>query len=223
MKEIEKFLIENSNQEMVEFNRKLIFTKYKIYGVKIPLIRKKAKEFFESGIRFDDVEPNSLEEILFKGILLSYEKDTSLVLSKLKALLPYFDNWCSVDVIVPSLKILKGKNEAFELFESLCQSEEEFECRAGIIGLMRFFVDEQNFDKTLEILSTIESEKYYINMAIAWAFCDFFIKNFDKTEKYFKKIKNLDVKKKCAQKCRDSFRLTTEQKQKITSITNIIC
>lgn len=219
MKKIEKFLQENSNDEMVNFNKKLISTKYKIYGVKIPLIRKEAKELFESGVTFDFVEPNSLEEILLKGILLSYEKDVKVVLQKLESLLPYFDNWCSVDVIVPSLKKLKGKSEAFELFKKLCQSEEEFVCRTGIIGLMRHFITEPYFDQTLEIISKIDSDKYYIKMASAWAFCDFFIKNFEKTAVFYKKITNSDIKKKCAQKCRDSFRLTKEQKDIVTNLS----
>ncbi len=219
--EIENFLNENSSEKLALFNAKLIFTKYKMYGIKIPVLRKASKDFYDKGVRFVDIQPISFEEIVLKGLLLSYEKDIDLILDSLESLLPYFDNWASVDVIVPSLKKLKNKEQAFAFFKKLCQSDEEFVCRTGIIGLMRHFIDEQYLEKTLEILSKKESDKYYINMALAWAFCDFFIKNFEKTKKFFIKIKNLDVKKKCAQKCRDSFRLNPEQKSIVTNLAKL--
>lgn len=221
MERIEKFLEENGSEKMAAFNARLIFTKYKIYGVKIPLLRKEAKKLFEEGVRFCDLSEGSLEEIILKGLLLSYEKDVDEVLSGLKALMPYFDNWASVDVVVPSLKKLKGQRVAFEFFEKCCDSKEEFVCRTGIIGLMRHFVAEEYFDQTLEIIAKIDSEKYYVQMAQAWAYCDFFIKNFETTAQYFEKITSFEVKKKCAQKCRDSFRLTSTQKEEVRKMSKV--
>ena len=218
MDKIKKFLEENGSEELAAFNRRLIFTEDKIYGVKIPVLRQEAKRLFGEGVRFSDVGTGSLEEIILKGLLLSYEKEVNEVLEGLTALMPYFDNWASVDVIVPSLKKLKGQKAAFDFFKKCCQSEEEFVCRVGIIGLMRHFIGEQFIDDSLKIVSKIDSEKYYVKMAQAWAFCDFFIKNFEEAALYFVKISNFDVKKKCAQKCRDSFRLTREQKEIVTRL-----
>lgn len=218
MDKIKKFLEENGSEELAAFNRRLIFTEDKIYGVKIPVLRQEAKKLFGEGVRFCDVKEDSLEEIILKGLLLTYEKEVNEVLEGLTALMSHFDNWASVDVIVPSLKRLAGKRQAFEFFKTCCQSEEEFVCRVGIIGLMRHFVGEEFLENTLEIVSGIDSEKYYIEMAQAWAFCDFFIKNFEKAALFFVKISNFDVKKKCAQKCRDSFRLTREQKEIVTRL-----
>jgi 3-methyladenine DNA glycosylase AlkD len=109
--EIENFLNENSSEKLALFNAKLIFTKYKMYGIKIPVLRKASKDFYDKGVRFVDIQPNSFEEVVLKGLLLSYEKDIDLILESLESLLSYFDNWASVDVIVPSLKNSKTKNK----------------------------------------------------------------------------------------------------------------
>ncbi len=219
MDKIKKFLEENGSESLAAFNARLIFTKYKIYGVKIPVLRQEARRLFESGVRFCDVQTDSLEEILIKGLLLSYEKDLNEVLSGLKALMPYFDNWCATDVVVPSLKKLKGQKAAFDFFKACCQSKEEFVCRVGIVGLMRHFIDDEFIEESEKVVAKIDSEKYYIQMAAAWAFCDFFIKNFEKTAKIYQKVTNLTIKKMCAQKCRDSFRLTKEQKEMVTRLS----
>ena len=218
MNDLEKFLQQNKNEKLSQFNKKLIFTDFYIYGVTIPTLRNQVKTLTKTGFDYKSIKPASLEEVLAKGMFLSYEKDTSVILKELKNLLQYFDNWCSVDVVVGSLKKLKGKEGAFIFFKKCLMESDEFVVRTGIVGLMKYFVDEKYFEKTLKLLSSINSQQYYINMAQAWAFCDFFIKNFELTKTYFALIQNSEVRKKTAQKCRDSFRLSDSQKRIISAL-----
>ena len=219
MNDLKKFLQENKNQKLALFNRKIISTDFQIYGVALPNLRKEVKVLAGNGVTFAEVKPSSLEEVLAKGLLLSYEKDVKTVLQGLKSMLSYFDNWCAVDVIVGSLKKLNGKDEAFSFFKKCLTDGDEFVVRTGIIGLMKFFVSDKYIAESAKLVSEIKSQLYYIKMAQAWAFCEFFIKNFDIAKDYFLQIQDKDVKKKTAQKCRDSFRLSKEQKQFITSLT----
>lgn len=219
MDKLKKFLQENKNQKLALFNRKIISTDFQIYGISLPNLRKEVKALSLEGVTFNEIKPSSFEEVLAKGLFLSYEKDTKTVLQGLKNMLPYFDNWCAVDVVVGSLKRLNGKKEAFSFFKDCLEKGDEFVVRTGIVGLMKYFVSDKYIAESAKLVSEIKSQLYYIKMAQAWAFCEFFIKNFDIAKDYFLQIQDKDVKKKTAQKCRDSFRLSKEQKQFITSLT----
>lgn len=221
MNELQEFLVKNTNEKLANFNKKLIFTKFHVYGIPIPQLRRQVKYLHdERGLVFEDIYCLSLEEILAKGIILSYKKEVSEIINKLQTLLPYFDNWCSVDVIIGSLKKLKGDKSAFKFFKECLKSSDEFVVRTGIIGLMKYFIEPQYFNETIKLVNLVNADKYYVKMAKAWAFCEFFIKNFDETIKLFSSIKEFDVKRMTAQKCRDSLRLSKMQKQKITDLLN---
>lgn len=219
MDKLKKFLQENKNQKLALFNRKIISTDFQIYGISLPNLRKEVKALSLEGVTFNEIKPSSFEEVLAKGLFLSYEKDTKTVLQGLKNMLPYFDNWCAVDVVVGSLKRLNGKKEAFSFFKDCLEKGDEFVVRTGIVGLMKYFVSDKYIAESAKFVSEIKSQLYYIKMAQAWAFCEFFIKNFEIAKEFFLQIQDKDVKKKTAQKCRDSFRLSKEQKQFITSLT----
>ena len=219
MDKLKKFLQENKNQKLALFNRKIISTDFQIYGISLPNLRKEVKALSLEGVTFNEIKPSSFEEVLAKGLFLSYEKDTKTVLQGLKNMLPYFDNWCAVDVVVGSLKRLNGKKEAFSFFKDCLEKGDEFVVRTGIVGLMKYFVSDKYIAESAKLVSEIKSQLYYIKMAQAWAFCEFFIKNFEIAKEFFLQIEDKDVKKKTAQKCRDSFRLSKEQKQFITSLT----
>lgn len=218
MDKLKKFLQENKNQKLALFNRKIISTDFQIYGISLPNLRKEVKALSLEGVTFNEIKPSSFEEVLAKGLFLSYEKDTKTVLQGLKNMLPYFDNWCAVDVIVGSLKRLNGKKEAFSFFKDCLEKGDEFVVRTGIVGLMKYFVSDKYIAESAKLVSEIKSQLYYIKMAQAWAFCEFFIKNFEIAKEFFLQIEDKDVKKKTAQKCRDSFRLSKEQKSFITSL-----
>lgn len=218
MDKLKKFLQENKNQKLALFNRKIISTDFQIYGISLPNLRKEVKALSLEGVTFNEIKPSSFEEVLAKGLFLSYEKDTKTVLQGLKNMLPYFDNWCAVDVVVGSLKRLNGKKEAFSFFKDCLEKGDEFVVRTGIVGLMKYFVSDKYIAESAKLVSEIKSQLYYIKMAQAWAFCEFFIKNFEIAKEFFLQIEDKDVKKKTAQKCRDSFRLSKEQKSFITSL-----
>ena len=75
MNELQEFLVKNTNEKLANFNKKLIFTKFHVYGIPIPQLRRQVKYLHdERGLVFEDIYCLSLEEILAKGIILSYKK-----------------------------------------------------------------------------------------------------------------------------------------------------
>ena len=66
-----------------------------------------------------------------------------------------------------------------------------------------------------DIIDSLQNEKkYYVNMAVAWLMCELMIKNRIQTLKYLENHKLNDFTiNKTISKCRDSFRVSKEDKE----------
>lgn len=218
--DIKRFLQENSCQEKAQFDRGLIFSKYHIYGVKTSILDKKAKQLAKSDFEINDFSLDSHEGIILAGMTVGYSKlkDTEKI-EKLSALLPYLDNWASVDTIAPRLKGLESQRE---YFENLLEEENVFAKRLGVVFLMKFFL-KKDLTSVLDHIErlakncreenpTMEGE-YYLQMALSWALAEACTVNFDQAKKSVESISHVFIRNKAIQKARESFRLTSEQKE----------
>ena len=63
-----------------DFNSKLVLTKYKMYGIKVPILRDIAKKISKTNIIsfLDIVKSNSYEEVMIEGLVISYIKEVDL-------------------------------------------------------------------------------------------------------------------------------------------------
>ncbi len=79
---------------------------------------------------------------------------------------------------------------------------------------MKFFMNERLDEKHLKLISSIKSDEYYINMAIAWYFATALSSNWEIVIPYIEKQK-LDkwIHNKTIQKAVESYRITKEQKE----------
>ena len=79
--------------------------------------------------------------------------------------------------------------------------------------LMNHYLDENFKEEYLTLPSTIKSEEYYVNMALAWFYATALAKQWDATIPYLIEQRlPLWVHNKTLQKSRESFRITAEQK-----------
>lgn len=78
---------------------------------------------------------------------------------------------------------------------------------------MQHFLDEEFDVKYVDLVSSINSEEYYVNMEIAWYMATALAKQWDATIIYLEE-KKMDkwVHNKTIQKARESYRITDEQK-----------
>ncbi len=215
MQNIKRFLSENADLKYADFNRKFIKSKHMIVGVRLPVLRKYAKEIEPEYIELCD---DSLhEEILLYGFSAGNIKDEKEQLEYLENVLPFIDNWCTCDCIVPSLKTLNTPT-AYEFFIRLLDDDREFYVRAGILGLMRFFIKTDKIDDILKHLRGITCQAYYVKMATAWFYAELCTINFDLAQAEIKQTKDDFIKKRAISKAKESFRLTKEQKEILSSI-----
>jgi len=124
------------------------------------------------------------------------------------------DNWATCDLL--KFKITdKNKEDYFNLASRFSKSPKPFVRRIGITILFKL-VDDNNFIyRIFENLNSFKNEtEYYVNMVNAWLVAECFIKQREKTLKIFKNHElNKFTINKAISKCRDSFRVSREDKE----------
>ena len=92
-------------------------------------------------------------------------------------------------------------------------AEHTYTIRFGIEMLMSFYLDEQFRPEYTEMVASVKSEEYYVNMMIAWYFATALAKQFDAVLPFIEG-KRLEkwTHNKAIQKSVESYRITPEQK-----------
>ena len=211
-------LFELQDKEYGEFQAKLTpgIEKNQIIGVRVPVVRKLAKEYIkdEESQEFLNTLPHEYyDENMLHGLLISEVKDYEKCIELIDKFLPYVDNWAVCDIMSPKV-FKKNKNKLIIKIKEWLKSEHTYMCRFGIEMIMSHYLDEDFKEEYLEMVSKIHSEEYYVQMVIAWLFATALAKQWDATIPYIENQK-LDkwVHNKTIQKARESYRITDEQKE----------
>lgn len=217
---VKEELEKTSTKKYAEFNNKLCpDTKRKMLGVKIPEIRKIAKEIAKKDIRifFNENRNEYVEDIILEGLVIAYSKmEIKEKLSLIKEFIPKIDSWIINDTFCPTLKIKnKELEEVWSFLQTYAKSEKEFEARFAIVMMLDYYINDEYVDKVIECLDKIKSEGYYAKMATAWTLAEIGVKYNEKAMKYLQSRNNLDkfTYNKTLQKMIESFRITEEQKK----------
>ena len=224
MTSIQKKLFELRDEEYAAFQSKLTPTvdPESFIGVRVPECRKLAKDLFKNNAaevtEFLCALPHQYyDENMLHGLLISEVKDLEQCMEYLNAFLPYVDNWAVCDIMSPKC-FKKHKPELLSAIETWLKSSEEYTVRFGLEMLMSHFLDDDFEPGYLKLAAAVRSDKYYVNMMIAWFFATALTKQWDSTIVYIENCK-LDtwVHNKTIQKARESYRIPDEQKQYLQS------
>lgn len=216
MVNIKKFIKDNSDFGYAEFNKKLINSQYEIVGVRIPLLRKFAKEVEPEYI---DLDSNSLthEEILLYGFAAGQIKNEEEQLEYLDNILPYIDNWATCDCIVSSLKKLTGE-KSYKFFCKILESEKEFYVRVGLVSMMRNFLKSEKLEDVLKRISKVKNDAYYVKMAIAWLYAELCTINFERAKKQIENTTDKFIRNKSISKACESYRVDKPNKAELEKL-----
>ncbi len=210
-----KYLISLKDEKNKIFSEKLIFTKYEILGIKLPILRDIAKQIskgdYKSFIKYNKYKYH--EENLIRSFVIAYSKDLDILDKYLDECDKYIDNWSSCDSLTSSLKYIKNNDEFFNKFKEFACSNYEYKVRVGVTAMLFNYVDDNHIDEILKTIDKVIVDTYYVNMALAWLLNVCFIKERNKTLEYLKhtKINNFTFNKFIS-KCRDSFRVSQSDK-----------
>lgn len=216
---IKENLINLQDKKYKEFHSGLCPGTNNIIGIRVPVLRNYAKELLKQ-YKFDylmeNIDDEYYEEIMLQGMLIGLAKEDFNTIAKyIKNFIPKIDNWAVCDVFCAGLKITKkNKEKMWEFIKPYLKSDKEFEIRFGVVMLLDYYIEEKYLNNIFKIFDKIESTKYYVQMAVAWAISICIIKYYNTTLEYLKNSK-LDhfTYNKALQKGIESYRLTQEQKQ----------
>lgn len=210
-------LFELQDLEYQKFHSKLVpnIDPDSIIGVRIPLLKKLAKELFydEAKEEFMDSLPHKYyEENQLHIMLVLLEKNFDLCIEGLNKFLPYADNWAVTDQ--PSPKCFKKKHEELvPIIKNWLNSDHVYTARYAMNIFMREFLDEDFKLEYAELISKKEGEDYYLKMMIAWYFATALAKQYDEIIPFINEYKLPKwTHNKTIQKAVESYRITADQK-----------
>jgi len=218
-------LFSQAEEKYRDFNAKLLCSELPVIGLRIPFLRKTAKEIAKKGdIGFLEVcGTETYEERLLYGLVaaalpVSYEE-----------FLPYCDryteelaeNWAHCDVFSSSVKkIIKGnERNFFDHIEKYLHSENPWAVRMGIVLMLSNYLTEEYMAEVIERTDRIFSEHYYVRMAQAWLLATAWAKDRERMLEYINHH-HLDdwTFNKFTQKCCESYRVSKEDKTFLRSL-----
>lgn len=216
--EIRKKLLNLGEENYKNFSSSLIPNVNNMIGVRIPVLKKIAKQLSKEPDVFTYIEnANSVyfEETMLKGLIIGYLKvDFNTILEYIKLFVPQINNWSVCDSFCANLKVtIKHKDEMFDFILGYRNSKNEFELRFMVVMLLDYFISEKYIDIIFSVFDSIKKEDYYVKTAIAWGLSSCFIKFPIKTKEYLIK-NNLDdfTHNKTLQKCIESYRVSENDK-----------
>ena len=216
-------LYEMQDLKYKEFDSSLCPNVDNIIGVQVPKLRAIAKQLVKEEkkeyLELENIE--YYEEKVIQGLMLGMSnltiEDTKKYLEKF---IPKIDSWAVCDVVCSSLKIAKKcQKEIWDFLSKYINSDKEFEIRFVVVMYLDYFLNDGYIDKVIKNISKIKSDKYYVQMAIAWLLAESFIKQKEKTKEYLKnnKLDNF-THNKAIQKIIDSYRVSQEDKEFVRTL-----
>ena len=219
MMNIEEKLNENIDKKYKEFSQSLLPNVNNILGVRIPILRKIAKEIYKNkSLEFLQKQPTSHEEVLLQAMVIGLTKNINLI----ESFIHKITNWAICDTFCADLKITKThKKEVYKIIKKYIKSKKEYELRFCFVMLLNYYVEEAYLNDIFKFLNAFKSKDYYAQMAAAWLICVCCTKFPTQTIEFLKETKIDDFTyKKSIQKIQDAFKIDKNIKSICKSMAN---
>lgn len=242
--ELVKCLLSEQDLEYRDFHASLLpsIDKKTIIGVRVPTMRKIAREFADSATpaefaKFMDRLPHRyFEENQVHLFVVERIKDADECLRRIEQFLPYIDNWAVCDGKSPKA-LLKDEKRFVSCIEKWLKSPRPYTVRFGVNMLMNFFLDARFNKKFLKWVAAIDenlfddsdtgcadgkvraTDRYYVQMVVAWYFATALAKQWDAAFPYIKDRRLSPwIHAKSIQKACESYRITDAQKKTLRGL-----
>ena len=242
-----KRLLAEQDLKYRDFHASLLpnIDKKSIIGVRVPTMRKIAKDFAASATpadlgKFLDKLPHKyFEENQVHLFVVERIRDFDECMRRIEQFLPYINNWAVCDGKSPKA-LLKDESRFYAKICEWLKSTKPYTVRFGVNMLMNFFLDERFSKEHLKLVAAIDenlfdddstgavqsqkqitsvnaarpTDRYYVQMVIAWYFATALAKHWNETFPYIKGRKLSPwIHAKTIQKACESYRITDEQKK----------
>ena len=219
---IKKQLLEMQESGYKKFSAALIPGCDNMLGIRLPLLKKMAKELAKGDWRtyLENACDDYFEETMLQGFTLGFVKvDIEEILPYVKRFIPKINNWSVCDSFCASFKIAAKERERMWAFLMDYREGEEFEQRVVAVMLMDHFLTEEYIDRVTEVLVGLDNHGYYTRMAVAWAIATAYAKFPEKIKPVIEERRlNTWTHNKAIQKMIESFRISEEDKTYLNTL-----
>ena len=221
MHNLREKLFELADEKYKEFSKSLTPNCKPMIGVRVPELRKLAKEIAKNDFRkfLKEGEEDYFEELDLKGMVIGYCKaDIDEKIEMAKEFIPKINDWSVNDCFCAGFKCAKNNQEkVYDFLMNYVDSENEFEQRVVAVMLMNYFLTEEYIDRVLNVLDSLKHNGYYTQMGVAWAIATAYAKFPEKTHKYMEDENSLSdfTYNKAIRKMIESYRITDEAKMEL--------
>ena len=239
--EIQRKLFTMQDVHYRDFQRSLIpsIKPETIIGVRTPLLRTFSREiimmqdlketpknksdpFIRDCRFFTSILPHYyFEENQLQIFIISRCKDFKTALTLTDTFLPYINNWATCDQLRPKI-FTDNLPDLYAKCTKWINSEKTYSVRFAIGLLLSYFLDDPFPVQSTELVASIKSDEYYVNMMIAWYFATALAKQWDAAISFLEENKlSVWVHNKTIQKAIESFRVTDEHKDYLRTLKRI--
>ena len=221
--DIQNYLFKLQDKKYRNFQVKLFPTidDDTMIGVRTPELKKYAKKLLKENSYkpfLEELPHKYFDENQLHAFIVSEIKDYTECIDYLNKFLPYIDNWATCDQCNP--KVFNSNiDKLLKEIKGWIKSKNIYTIRFGISMLMKYYLNDNFKTDYLEMVSKIKSSEYYVNMMRAWFFATALAKQYDATIPFLEKRKlDLWTHNKTIQKARESFRISSKQKEYLNKL-----
>ncbi len=195
---------------------KITATQKPLLAIPVPKLRAIARDIILADKLYEFLDANLnkyYENKLINGILISHIRDFEQLKKYLDIYVTDIDNWGACDIL--SFRKIQDKEKLLGLAQKYTKDEHSFTRRVGLIILFDILKTPHFLPDIFKISASLKNEEhYYVNMANAWLVCECFIKYRTETLEFLKsKPLNKFTNNKTISKCRDSYRVSAQDKK----------
>ncbi len=215
IKEFQRFLKTFENPEKKEWSTNILQTKMPVLSIKTKdmasIINNIKKGNYLSFIDLWIWE--YYENTAIIGSLISSIPDFETRKKYLNQYIIKADNWATCDLL--KFNVLGNEESYFRLAKEYVTSDLPFVRRCGLYILFDFITNDKYNKQIYNIIDCFTNEEhYYVNMMLGWLLSECFIKDRKQALVYYKNNNlNRIAMNKAVQKCRESRRVTEEDKE----------
>ena len=201
-----------------EWEQKIVATKLECFAKTSLKAKQVAKQILKGNYFsfLDEIQIKTHFDSIVCANIISHIKNFEVFEKYLDKYVLTIDNWASCDTL--SFKN-KPHEKLFCLSQKYLTNQKLFIRRVGVDILFTLIDNNDYIEKIFDVLNSLISEQeYYVNMCGAWLLCECFVKQREKTLQYFKlNSTNSFIINKAISKCRDSFRVSNQDKKHLLS------
>lgn len=214
LRKLNEYLYSLREEKNIERTKRILNTSLMVLGIPTKTLRDIARSISKGNFMslLDIMSFDYYEDSIIYASLISKIKEFDAVIKYLDKYSNLCECWASCDAL--KFNISSHERDYLGIIDKYIKSKKPFVRRIGMSILFEFLRNHKYIDKIFYYLDEFYLEdNYYVNVMNAWLLCECFIKEREKTIEYLKENKlNKFTINKAISKCRDSFRVSEEDK-----------